>query len=1691
LFRGATTKNRGTLVFENLQRGFGPTALPYRAVISDMGHECLKTCVLLVALVGRVWCAPRTPENSAWNINYETRYEPETYFGQWENHSYFPSPSDWRSFAIYQLITDRFADGDPRNNELFAGGFDVRDMTFRHGGDFVGLASRLPYIKGLGCRGIWISPIFQNGFNSYHQYAQLDFTHVDQRLGTVEELRHLTTEAHRLGMYVIIDVVMNHMANEFYFEGHEETTAPWRFHENRGEREYLLVPRGSGSKLYETPMGKQPYMDFWYNNTWNATATYNGTLYGQYGEWVDDTGAGTYIDSDFHHNGDLSDYYDPWQINYGKIYGVMDDLRLEHERVQKKYIAMTKALIESVDVDGFRVDTPMQVPLNFYKVWAPAMRQHAKTLGKESFGIFGEFYVSPQRYATMTGRGKDNTMYGQDGRYIDDIATLKGGIVYPYYWYIFTSLVYNDAQYADGLALAYREENKMIDTFDPMTQRKEYAMWNFCNNHDNWRLQSMTGREQMRMCLVVVTFWPGVPLHYAGDEQDFDTPGSALDGWSREELSPSMAWRAVPTQPGGNPADKDNFDMTSESYHYIARLNGLREAYFGGFGSEACDEVKTPDPQIPDVLVFERGCSADTRVLVMANFHQNSTKEVLVSTPWTSGTALVNAVVETETPEVLSVDASGRVRRELQPLEALVLVPTPVVNLPPVVLSVSPKHGAIVEWPTGSSFKVGLKVKFDRPMQPSVLDYLRLNGKVTAGTTESFRCFNPLSCDEVVLELEANEAVEGFYTIEVGEEAKSTDGLQLRAAFRSEFLLDRSKGAISHPSPSQPGLICQNRTKLCHHAVGAAWMRVQNVGSNWTEWMPFEAESVWAAEANVPVLVQYHAAQSASFIVGDCVSDQGKPCWASWHSSMYLRGEMNSWSLVEGAMEKIGHFTWASNVSMTKFIRGKFAPYLGSWKKSYGSHPERELLYNLPSFDPRSTSFAVTPHLSGSEASRQWMLSRSRWTEHEAMASGAEFAQEVWLNHLCTTASPKCIPDANAQWQCYGFKAGEDQAWCRSVGVDGCTEYKENDQSSDMSSCGSCSCCSRKVNDVESGQNQTCCVLFNDLFLNYTVTSDLTRCAPQHVHVEGTTTTTTATLRTCSPRPVNLEEAHMAGSTMASPFYLGTEEDAQNLQDLLDWSRRRMSEGEENFMSTGFEREASPKSWEEEVFYSLLVDRFANGDITNDNSNIPDFQREQLKSKKPWSIQSWRHGGDLHGVKSRLSYLRDLGVSVLALSPIFLNSAGEYHGSCTTDLTSIDSNFGNKELLRELVHDAHTLGLKVVLDVQVNHACGGGLKYLGANSGVDGVSSCVLSTADTYWNSERGTAPNEFGRGRLGFGDALPSFLRHQSFFTRCGPAKLYRPSGKDFRTLPEENATAIEAGLLFPEIFQDTAFELNTMNPVLQELYTNMLKYWIAEVDIDGYRLTAASHVTADFTAYLSTHLRFYATALGKENFFIVGEVNQASTPFGESYLGKVQGKQGPKNLPKKVQGVLEELCQYYSALPDQQPGLLSSYPIQEVFHLRDSVLGLTNAMSLYELDGATEAIERSRQALAKGQMRLSLANVESRGVRRLLSRPRQSDELWRLIIAMAWSFTWYGIPDLTSGVEQGLNGLCYRNEQERMQLHEHLVEQGIADDVVASILANCNYEVLCWPMVNCQSLSPSQTMRYPNLRVCHAHPP
>ena len=172
--------------------------------------------------------------------------------------------------------------------------------------------------------------------------------------------------------------------------------------------------------------------------------------------------------------------------------------------------------------------------MGFFKAWAPAIKAYARdALNKTNFGMWGEFFVPSGRFATMTGRGKDNTMYGDRTRFLPGGATLNGGIDYDPYHYFRYLLMRNElafplpAQYYDdavfdGLSELWRLRGEQLDTYNPLTGRDENTMWHFCNNHDQWRFSTLDeahGLDLFRVCLGWLSFWPGVPLHYAGDEQ--------------------------------------------------------------------------------------------------------------------------------------------------------------------------------------------------------------------------------------------------------------------------------------------------------------------------------------------------------------------------------------------------------------------------------------------------------------------------------------------------------------------------------------------------------------------------------------------------------------------------------------------------------------------------------------------------------------------------------------------------------------------------------------------------------------------------------------------------------------------------------------------------------------------------------------------------------------------------------------------------------------------------------------------------------------------------------------------------------------------------------------------------------------------------------------------------------------------
>ena len=130
----------------------------------------------------------------------------------------------WKNANIYFVITDRFYNGDPSNDESYhrhknAGGSDV--ATF-HGGDLKGLTEKLDYLDKLGVNAIWITAPYEqmHGWTggkddafphyAFHGYYTLDWTFMDRNMGTIEDMRNFVTEAHRRGIRVVMDIVLNH-----------------------------------------------------------------------------------------------------------------------------------------------------------------------------------------------------------------------------------------------------------------------------------------------------------------------------------------------------------------------------------------------------------------------------------------------------------------------------------------------------------------------------------------------------------------------------------------------------------------------------------------------------------------------------------------------------------------------------------------------------------------------------------------------------------------------------------------------------------------------------------------------------------------------------------------------------------------------------------------------------------------------------------------------------------------------------------------------------------------------------------------------------------------------------------------------------------------------------------------------------------------------------------------------------------------------------------------------------------------------------------------------------------------------------------------------------------------------------------------------------------------------------------------
>lgn len=256
--------------------------------------------------------------------------------------------SSLKQDLCYQIVTDRFADGDTTNNNpsKSPGLYDSTKTNWKEywGGDFAGIQQKLTYLKNMGVTSIWISPHVDNvdvpvtysGVTNtgYHGYWARDFKKTEEHFGSLADFDALIAAAHTNGMKVIMDWAPNHTS--------PASSSDPTFAEN--------------GALYD-----------------------NGTLVAKYGS--DPSGM-------FHHNGGISNYDDLYQDQYHNLADLAD---LEQQNSTVDGIAKNDAKYwMNRGVDGIRMDAVKHMTSGWQKSFADTMQANKDTT------LFGEWYLGSQ-----------------------------------------------------------------------------------------------------------------------------------------------------------------------------------------------------------------------------------------------------------------------------------------------------------------------------------------------------------------------------------------------------------------------------------------------------------------------------------------------------------------------------------------------------------------------------------------------------------------------------------------------------------------------------------------------------------------------------------------------------------------------------------------------------------------------------------------------------------------------------------------------------------------------------------------------------------------------------------------------------------------------------------------------------------------------------------------------------------------------------------------------------------------------------------------------------------------------------------------------------------------------------------------------------------------------------------------------
>ncbi len=269
----------------------------------------------------------------------------------------------------------------------------------------------------------------------------------------------------------------------------------------------------------------------------------------------------------------------------------------------------------------------------------------------------------------------------------------------------------------------------------------------------------------------------------------------------------------------------------------------------------------------------------------------------------------------------------------------------------------------------------------------------------------------------------------------------------------------------------------------------------------------------------------------------------------------------------------------------------------------------------------------------------------------------------------------------------------------------------------------------------------------------------------------------------------------------------------------------------------------SNREWREEFIYFLMVDRFHDDQLRTATIGAG--------RSKGFVTSDDFYGGTIKGITNNLDYIQGLGCTAIWLSPLLV--CNSYHGYDTRNYLDVDSRFGTQVDLIELADAVHARGMRIIMDVVINHS--------GDNWGYKG-------GPKSYHNDDRYDF-DAFKPGR----EIIPTELRDPECYHRRGDMGNYD-------SYPE-NQHGDMTGL------KDYASDDDSMGSFVINTLIRSYAYWIREADIDGFRVDAVKHMGELACSRFCSSVREYAYSLGKRRFFLFGELARPDDEIYDRYIG------------------------------------------------------------------------------------------------------------------------------------------------------------------------------------------------------------